>query len=414
MKKILISFIVTIILMVTLSPVHQAQDAGKVGSVDRERLRRVMDPATDIEEFRRELDAFYGDLQATMNNLLESQFARNQIAHAKLDPLGQLAEAQKRLPALTAQDLGLLKAAFTKNPNWRALPEHLNALLRPEVREGLKKMRLNAAVTPDPVSTLPGGITPDNCNDAFNADGSPRVSNTDISIAQAFVIGGEIVMESLPTDVLTFEAHAVAAGVLGGLKSAVLVLETFKNISDDCSGANFENYVTANLNEQVSTRSSQTSVNNLQATANKIDAKLVDDLDVKLSSRASQASVDTVQHGMDLANSKLDIVNGKLDQLLANLAALQAQNLRLQIEANLANGTNDAAIGQFLFPAAQSGHLELVRSILVETMQKLQATGQNLRNAPTFLAQGDQQKAAGRFKDAYDSYRQAYRTATGH
>ena len=407
MKKILVSFMVTITLMVTLSPVLRAQEAGKIGSDGRERLQRIMDPSADIEEFRRELDGFYADMQASMNNLLESEFARNLVARAGLDPLGQLTEARQKLPALTAQDLGLLKAAFAKNPNWRELPERLNSLLRPEVREGLQKMRVLAAVTPSPVSTLPGGITPDNCNNAFNADGSPRVSNTDISISQAFVIAGEIAMESLPTDVLSFEAHAVAAGVLGGLKAAVLVLETFKNISDDCSDTNFQNYVTANLNEQVSTRSSQTSVNTVQTTANGIVTRLDERLDVTVSSRATQESV-------NLANSKLDIANGKLDQLLANLAAFQTQNLRLQIEANMANGPDDAAIGQFALPAAQSGFLELARGILVETLQKLQATGQGIRNAPTYLAQGDQQKAAGRFKEAYDSYGQAYRAATGH
>ncbi len=414
MKRILISFIVTFILLITFAPALQAQEAGKIGSEDRERLRRIMDPSADIEEFRRELDGFYTDMQASMNKLLESEFARRLVARAGLNPLGQLTEAQKRLPALTAQDLGFLKAAFAKNPNWRELPERLNSLLRPEVRDGLKKMRMLAAVTPNAVSNLPGGITPDNCNDAFNDDGSPRVSNTDISIAQALVIAGEVTMESLPTDVLTFEAHAVAAVALGALKGAVLVLETFKNISDDCSGADFENYVTANLDEQVSTRSSQTSVNNVQSTANSIVQRLDARLDVTVSSRASQESVNALQESVNLANAKLDIANGKLDQLLANLAAFQAQNLRLQIEANMANGTNDAAIGQFVLPAAQSGFLELARSILVETIQKLQASGQSIRNAPTYLAQGDQQKAAGRFKEAYDSYCQAYRAATGH
>jgi hypothetical protein len=145
----------------------------------------------------------------------------------------------------------------------------------------------------------------------------------------------------------------------------------------------------------------------VQSTANSIVTRLDERLDVTVSSRATQESV-------NLANSKLDIANGKLDQLLANLAAFQAQNLRLQIEANMANGTDDAAIGQFALPAAQSGFLELARGILVETIQKLQATGQGIRNAPTYLAQGDQQKAAGRFKEAYDSYGQAYRAATGH
>jgi cytochrome c-type biogenesis protein CcmH/NrfG len=56
----------------------------------------------------------------------------------------------------------------------------------------------------------------------------------------------------------------------------------------------------------------------------------------------------------------------------------------------------------------------LVRSIVVDTINKLVAAGQPIGNAKSFLTKGDQYLAAKKYKDAYDSYRQAYRTATGH
>ncbi|HXG93320.1 MAG TPA: hypothetical protein VNN73_13310 [Blastocatellia bacterium] len=429
MGRIIVS-IVTAIAMAAAAPALKAQEPTRDISAERERLRTVMDPATDIEEFRRELDSFYADLQASMSILLESEFARELIKRAGLDPLNEIAEARKKIPDLTSQNLQLLKTAFAKDPYWREIPERITNLLSPITREGLRRMRASSsdekvfsfsAVTPSPVLELPGGGIHDNCKDAKLSDGSPRVSNSDISVAEAAVIAAEGVMEALPQDALTIEAHAIAAGVLAGAKAAALVLETFKNISDDCSDTDFQNYVTANLDEQVSTRSSQTSVNSLQATANtllnKVDLvnmKLDDRLDVKVSTRASQDSVNNVQQSVNLANSKLDMANAKLDQLIASLAAFQAQNLRLQIEANMSNGTNDAAVGSFALPAAQGGFLELARSILVETIQKTQATGQGISNAQTYLVQGDQHRAAGRFREAYDSYRQAYRTVTGH
>jgi hypothetical protein len=425
MKRKLTSLLVTMVLILSAAPALSAQEPKEPGggsAAERDRLRKIMDPSADVEEFRRELDTFYSEMQASMNILLEGEFARDVAAGGGLDPLGQLAEARRKTPELTAQDLAVLKAAFARNPHWREIPERINALLNPDIREGLKRMRAPkpsapvfsiTAVMPSPISSLPGGIIHDKCDDA-KVNGNPRVSNSDISVAQAFVIAGNAVMEALPTDGLTFEAHAAAGVLLAALDATVLTLETFKNISDDCSDTDFQNYVTANLDEQVSTRSSQTSVNNVQTTANSIEHKLDDRLDVKVSSRASQDSVNTVQQGVNLANSKLDLANGKLDHLLANLASFQAQSLRLQIEGNMANGTNDAAVGLFALPAAQGGFLELARSILVETIQNAQATGQGIGNAQTFLNQGDQQRAAGRFKDAYDSYRQAYSTATGH
>jgi|SRR5918911_3172951 hypothetical protein len=40
--------------------------------------------------------------------------------------------------------------------------------------------------------------------------------------------------------------------------------------------------------------------------------------------------------------------------------------------------------------ASKGGHLELARTIVLETIDKLQAAGQNIRNARALLAKGDQ------------------------
>src|SRR5262249_7507099 len=111
MKRIVVSLIVAILLAAAASPAVKAQDSSKDASAERERLRRIMDPGTDVEEFRRELDSFYADLQASANTMLESEFVRDLMARAGLDPLGQLANARKMIPEMTAQDLGVLKAA---------------------------------------------------------------------------------------------------------------------------------------------------------------------------------------------------------------------------------------------------------------------------------------------------------------
>ena len=417
MNRKLLSCVFAFLLSLCLAPALRAQEAArefyKNTPENRERLKQVMAPTGNVEEFRREYGDYLAELQQVATVAMESPLARKLAKLKGIAPVEQLAAARRSLPELTAQDLTLLRAAMSKTPSWREVPRTLNSLFRPEVRSALKVMSAKGGVivangdVPNPANiSLGGGVTPDTCSDAF-LNGEPRVSNTDISIAEAAVIAAHAVMEALPTDALTFEAHATAAGVVAGVEGAALTLVTLKAISDDCSGQAFEDYVTSNLDTTVSSRATQTSVDNVQNLLN-------DRLDVKVSTRATQTSVDKLQGDVDTANANINLANMKLDTLLANLAAFQAQHLRLQIEENLAAGTNDAAIGQFELPASKGGQLELVRSIVLDTIDKLQAAGQNIRTARALLAKGDQYKAAGKYKDAYDQYRQAYRAATGH
>ena len=85
--------------------------------------------------------------------------------------------------------------------------------------------------------------------------------------------------------------------------------------------------------------------------------------------------------------------------------------LRTQIEANLADEGGNHFIGLYIMPSANGGYLELVRSIVVDTIAKL--AGKHTADANKWLAQGDAQKAAGNFKEAYEAYRKAYLAAVG-
>ena len=92
----------------------------------------------------------------------------------------------------------------------------------------------------------------------------------------------------------------------------------------------------------------------------------------------------------------------------ANFIALRSLLLRTQIEANLAEGQ---PVGLYLTPAAQGGQLDLVRTIVTETMARITAAGGSVGTAQSFLTQADAAKAAGQFKTAYDLYCKAYRMA---
>jgi hypothetical protein len=85
--------------------------------------------------------------------------------------------------------------------------------------------------------------------------------------------------------------------------------------------------------------------------------------------------------------------------------------LRTQIEADLAEADSATPVAWYLTPTANGGHLDLVQSIVTQTLANIQAAGGSVGNAQAFLTEANAQKAAGQFKEAYKSYRKAYKAA---
>ncbi len=127
------------------------------------------------------------------------------------------------------------------------------------------------------------------------------------------------------------------------------------------------------------------------------------------------------------------LVNSALTQIINNANANkdEVKNLllRTQIEADLSStdgstfvalyetpgsvclpSLNDKGLNQIGIPASstQCGLLDLVRSIVRDTIANVGAG----TNAQKFFATAEAQRAAGKYKDAYTSYRQAYKAAS--
>ena len=85
--------------------------------------------------------------------------------------------------------------------------------------------------------------------------------------------------------------------------------------------------------------------------------------------------------------------------------------LNTQIEAELARDTGTTPVASYELPASAGGQLDKVRAIVAQTITSVLAAGGSVGTAQAVFAQGDQQKAAGQFKAAYDSYRKAYQLA---
>lgn len=102
--------------------------------------------------------------------------------------------------------------------------------------------------------------------------------------------------------------------------------------------------------------------------------------------------------------------NAKLDALTVTVNDQGALDLRLKIEADLSEPGNHP-IALFEVPASAGGYLGLTRSIVADTIAKLQSAGVSVGNAQSFLDAGDAAAAAHDYKGAYADYGKAYRAA---
>lgn len=189
----------------------------------------------------------------------------------------------------------------------------------------------------------------------------------------------------------------------------------------------------SNLDIAVSSRASQASVD---AVASKLD-----DLDTAISAQASQTSVDAVAEELSTglgnlaslvagrsSQASVDQLAGKLDGItggfvvtmssrasqssLDDLAALQGDHqtlmLRIQVERSLTS--EDAANSIFYLPGEFGGLLELVRDVVADTIVENQAAGIHVHYAAEAkFDKGDRALSMGDYKRSYEDYRKAYR-----
>lgn len=396
--------------------------------LERDRMDRIMDAGANIEEFRQEYLNYLGELQDDMRLFSSVPVVQRKFSAVGLKPIAMLEKAKAAITSMTAEELVRMRAAYSKVPGWRQMPD---ALIRPDLR---KQLQANLEDQRSGQASIVK-VTPDNCSDPANA----TVTNTDISVSTAFVIAGEIVMESLPTDALTFEGHAAASVLLGALKGATLALQTLKDIREDCKTDDFQADITTKLTAVpgLITASTTTTATNIGTST---------------STTATNISTSTSTTATNITTAKTAIINNDNTNTTTILTAIDtARNLivadahankdemknlllRTQIEADLAStdgstfvalyetpaticrvSLNDRGLPQFatLPPAGpiaipQCGLLDLVRSIVRDTITNVGAG----TNAQSFYVTAEAQRADGKYKAAYTSYRQAYKAAS--
>lgn len=365
-------------------PPASAQSASQI---ERERLSRIMAPATDVEEFRQELSNYLTEMADAIRRFNEIKAVREELNRSGLKPLEMLAQAKRSVAELSTADLIAMRAAYANAPGWREQPNNLRSLLNPEAQQQQK----SEEITP---------LVPDNCADGINAG----ITNTDIAIADAVRIAAEAIQDVIPPP---FNFVAVAA--TAAAKGIVLAFQTLKNIKDDCEGDAFE----AAIQDQIanSTTTITSAVTNAQtAIVNNDNSNTA-----TINSNITAAKTEIVNN--DNTNTANIIANDNSNRVLiiandnANANALRDLLLRTQIEADLAEADSATPVAWYLTPTGNGGHLNLVQTIVTQTLASILAAGGSIGNAQSFLDRANADKAAGNFKSAYDNYRKAYKAA---
>ena len=187
---------------------------------------------------------------------------------------------------MTPSQLAVLRKAFAAVPNWQEQPRVLKATLR---RNGFSPNGTGRTLGVGP-GCDPGPGTP--------------LGITDFYIAAAVALALEIVHEAIPDDIVTAPAQIVAAVAWGVAAGVALTLEGLNAVEAECQGAKLEDFTRTQLDVKVSTRATQTSVDAFTASLNSLSTLINSRLDVAVSTRASQASLDILS---TLINSRLDV-----------------------------------------------------------------------------------------------------------
>lgn len=363
---------------------------------------------SDQAAFRQEFTTYLVQMQRVVTKLQATPQGRAAFRSIGFTPAKGFARAREAVRTMTPEQLAVLQKSFSASPKWRTLPVTLGRLAT----------RMQAK---SPYSLK---ITPDDCPTAR----SWGYTQTDIEAATDASLAADVILEAVPQDTLALPVRLIAVGVWAAVQGVQRGFEHLYNIASACDDADHQALVTQNLDVKVSTRATQVSVDALITNLTALSTLVNSRLDVAVSTRASQTTVNTLLTNVNnlqtsvttfhneftansiVVNNKLDAANTKLDDLTITVSDQGALNLRIHIEDDLADPGNHP-LALFEVPEANGGHLNLVRSIVADTIAKMQATGQGVGNAQAFLAAGDADKAAGAYKNAYANYGKAYRAA---
>jgi len=259
---------------------------------------------------------------------------------------------------------------------------------------------------------------------------------SDVFIARGVSLGLEIIRELLPDDSAMVLPQVAAVTAWGIAKVVELALDLVHAQYLECNAKKDGDELAANLqtanNNLNSVKSTVSTINTTVGGINTHTTSVGDTIVTKINTLSGKAdttnnavntvgtnvttinnTVNNINTNVNSVSTKVDNVNTNIDNsrtLIINNANLNAAtSLRLLIEADLATPDSSTPLAIFETPASKGGYLQLVRTIVFETIKNL--TGATTAQANATLASADALIASGKYKAAYAALRKAYKAA---
>jgi hypothetical protein len=417
-----------------------AQNTGKTSdTLENERIARIVDPNTNVEEFRTEMKSYLNDFANALSNFEAIPAVREQYEKNGINPIVALERARANMDKIPAEDLVRMKEAYAQYPNWRQAPRTIYEISQKVV---------NKTYTRDTKGKKPGDITPNVIIPDACPDISAVPSYTDIAILRGAIVLAEGIMEALPTDLLSIIGRLPAIVAFSGAQGGLIAVETLRGQYEFCISPTTEdvqNIVTEAKDEILANADANrttitTAVSNAQTTIVNNDNTnkntiINNDNTNKDTIVTNDNNNKTTIVNNDNANTLTltNLINATRVEILNTVKDSKEESnnllLRTQIEADLASTDGSTFVALYETPSnvclpslnqrglpqigalsnpVQCGLLDLVRSIVRDTIANVNTSS----TAASFFAQGDTQRAAGQYKAAYTSYRKAYKAAS--
>jgi len=395
------------------------------------------------EQFRGNVQTMLNGLRGVVIQMRANPATAESLSSTGTNLLPMIAAAKQEVAGLDWAELGQLQASFSRDPNWQQAPKALSAAVAAFDAPAASPLGSAAKGAPGgPLAPTSGtGTFTDDCasaGDPYAEVIAVLVANEVQSALYATAIALPGVFELAPllgSPNPAKIAFAIAWGVANGV---YLALAQTLTVAVDCAATAFGNTQSSTLphepasSDTVAPASTQFSIDRLIASAGNSQAKIsavqttvqtvktqtdsVDTATTALNNILNDITnrVDAVQFDLQtlqtnvavLQNTEMTILK-KADTLIANLGTFETLQLRMAIEQNL-DKNGETPVGLFQLPAAYGGYLEVVRSIVTETLAKEAAVGNPSPKAMTYLDAANAAFAAGQYKTAYGLYRKAY------
>ena len=344
----------------------------------------AQDPAA-LQRLRSQYDALLADLE------------RLAALRGDAGAERQAREGRERMRSLTDEQLGQVYSR-TRVPNLSVATMASESLVRQaELRTQARQGDLAQQLTgfPDPVAIPAGCDGVDITAETRYALLITKEVTNSILAAATFVCTQDVLGTNGAAVCIPF---AIAASIANG----------FFDTATFCAGEVTANQVDANFNRLGHLHDDLTGgittivSNNTANTAAIINNANANRTTIVANDNTNTATIIT----NDNTNTATIITNAN-----ANKNELRDLILRSQIEADLAMVDGSAVAVLYEVPAAQGGYLDLVMTIVQQTIANVEAAGGGVGNAPAIFSAANAAKAAGDFKGAYALYRRAYKAA---